>query len=335
MSRQESAHADVRARGRSVGRSRGRLVVLGPSPLLEVSIEPGPDTGHGVVPDTEPHIRVLPGGQAVWVARMAATMGAEVTMCGLLGGDTGELLLPMLQRQPFDCRLVATEAESGCFVVDQRHEPATEVASDWADPPSAEEVEALVVATVDESAGADVLVVCNPMPGDALPPEAYAELVASARTRGQTVIVDLSSPRLEAALAGGPAVVKLNDWELAELVAAPVDDPAGRSAAVRRVLDLGARAVVVTRGLSTVFACRAGGECVEMAPPRVGDGRAAGCGDAMTGALGAALAQGTPWLEAVSLGMAAGAAHYRGRGESSRAAIEGLAHEVSRAPARQ
>jgi sugar/nucleoside kinase (ribokinase family) len=50
----------------------------------------------------------------------------------------------------------------------------------------------------------------------------------------------------------------------------------------------------------------------------------------MTGALAAALAQGTGWLDAVVVGMAAGAAHYSGRGETSRAVIETLAAEVSR-----
>lgn len=299
---------------------RSTVVVFGPSPLLEVSIEPVRTEG--------PRIRVLPGGQAVWVAAMAATMGSDVVMCGLAGGETGRLLAPMLARLPFECRLVDARADSGRFIVDQRPEPATEVASDWARHPTDAEIDELLSVTLATARGADLLVVCNPMPGEALPLDVYSMLVASSIGRGQQVLVDLSTPRLEAALRGGPALVKLNDWELAELVRAPVDAPSARRAAVARLHDLGAERVVVTRGPSTVVAFERDGPTYELAPPRVGDGRAAGCGDAMTGAMAAVLAQGTPWLDAVRVGMAAGAAHYRGRGESSRAAIEDLAREV-------
>jgi fructose-1-phosphate kinase PfkB-like protein len=309
-------------RGRSTADAGGRphVVVFGPSPLLEVSIEPG---GNDPVP---PRIRVLPGGQAVWVARMAATMGSAVTMCGLVGGEVGELLRPMLAREPFDLRLVETD-ETGCFVVDQRHEPATEVASDWAGPPRTAALDDLVATTLDAAAAADMLVVGNPMPGEALPLHTYTRLVAGATDAGVPVLVDLSTPRLEAALAGGPAAVKLNDWELAELVRAPVDEPSARSAALHRLIDLGAHRVVETRGPATVVAVD-GDETVELRPPVVGDGRAAGCGDAMVGAMAAVLAEGSTWLDAVRLGMGAGAAHYRGRGESSRSAIEALAEQV-------
>lgn len=304
---------------------RGGVVVFGPSPLLEVSIEPGGDG---------PTIRVVPGGQGVWVARMAATMGAEVTLCGLSGAANGWVLAPMLDAAPFASTLVATGAPTGCFVVDQRHEPATEVASSWAPPPSTIEVEALVAATLDACARADVLVVGNPMPGDALALDTYASLVSAATERGVAVVVDLSSPRVEAAVRGGPATAKLNDWELAELVTAPVGTAHDRRAAIHRLLDLGATSVVVTRGSSTVFAVDERGTGTELTPPRVGAGRAAGCGDAMTGALAATLAQGSDWLDAVALGMAAGAAHYAGRDETSRAAIEALARQITRRRAR-
>jgi 1-phosphofructokinase len=302
--------------------SGGHVVVFGPNPVLEVSIEPSPNTG--------PRIRVMPGGQPVWVSRMARTLGSTVTLCGLAGGEVGSLLVPMLEQQPFECRLVVTRASSGSFVVDQRHEPATEIASSWASPPTAAEVDELLRVTLDAARRADVMVVCNPMPGDALPLSAYTTVVSEAAGRGVPVVVDLSSPRLDAALRGGPAVVKLNDWELAELVTAPVDEPEQRTTAVDGLIQMGARSVVVTRGPSTVYSVDEAGTSVELLPPRLGPGRAAGCGDAMTGALAAALAQGTGWLDAVVVGMAAGAAHYSGRGETSRAVIETLAAEVSR-----
>lgn len=304
----------------------GSVVVFGPSPLLEVSVEKDPSGSD--------RIHVLAGGQPVWVSRMAATMGSAVTMCGLSGGRLGSMLDPLLVGEPFTCRLVASDAWAGIFVIDQRQEPASEVASQWAPPPSAAEVDALVRATLEAARPADVLVVCNPMPGDALPLQVYARLVSVAVAAGVLVVVDLSTPRLDAALRGGAAVVKINDWELAELVVAPVDELRQRDVAARRLVEMGASRVVVTRGPSSVLAVDGTGTAVELVPPPVGPGRAAGCGDAMTGALAAALAQGVPWLDAVRLGMAAGTAHYRGRGESSRTQVEALADEVRLRPVR-
>lgn len=312
------------AQGRSgaIPPSDGRVVVFGPSPLLEVSVEVGAASGTA--------IRVIPGGQPVWVCRMVATMGSQAVLCGLSGGRSGALLDTLLRAEPFTCRLEATTGETGSFVVDQRSEPAAHVACAWAPPPSADEVEALIRATRDEATQADVLVVCNPMPGDALALDAYTRLVRWAAARGLPVVVDLSTPRLEAALHGGPVHVKVNDWELAELVTAPVDKPVEWLRAARWLLEMGARSVVVTRGPSGAHVLSRDGQCFEVDPPPVGTGHAAGCGDAWTGAFAASLAQGTPWLDAVALGMAAGAAHYCGRGESSRAAIESLARQVTR-----
>lgn len=304
----------------TAGPDAGRVVVFGPSPLLEVSVEHGPHT--------DPTIRVIPGGQPVWVSRMVATMGSRAVLCGLCGGETGVLLENLLTAESFTCRLVATTGDAGSFVIDQRGEPATELASAWAPAPSPDEVDALLGAAQDEAADADALVVCNPMPGDALPLDTYSRLVRWADSRRLPVVVDLSTPRLEAALSGGPAYVKLNDWELAELVTAPVDEPGQWHSATDRLLEWGARCVVVTRGAGSAHVVGHDGRSYEVDPPLVGSGRAAGCGDAWTGAFAAVLAQGMAWRDAVVLGMAAGAAHYSGRGESSRAAIERLARQV-------
>lgn len=295
-----------------------RVVVFGPSPLLEVSIE-----------DAAVPLRVLAGGQAVWVSRMAATMAPQVTVCGLSGGRIGALLDRLLDDEPFERRLVDSHASSGCFVVDQRTEPAIEVVSAWAPAPSAEEVEGLLSATFQAASEADVLAVCNPMPGDALPLATYSRLVEWAAERDLPVVTDLSTPRVDAALAGGPVHVKINDWELAEIVAAPVGEPAQWHRAAQRLVAAGARSVVVTRGASSTHAVGPDGSWFEIVPPFMGSGRAAGCGDAWTGAFAAALAEGVGWLDAVVLAMAAGAAHYVGRDESSRGLIEALSRQVS------
>jgi fructose-1-phosphate kinase PfkB-like protein len=59
-----------------------------------------------------------------------------------------------------------------------------------------------------------VLALCGPYPGEALPLEVYGNLVTDVKANGVPVVVDLSPPRLDSALEGGPDLVKINDWEL-------------------------------------------------------------------------------------------------------------------------
>jgi 1-phosphofructokinase len=178
----------------------------------------------------------------------------------------------------------------------------------------------------------DVLVVCNSYPSEILPLESYAAVVANARANGVPVLVDLSSPRLDAALEGKPDLVKLNDWELAEFVVGPVDGARLRPAA-EAVRDRGAAIVVVTRGGEPAFVLH-GDEAFELTPPHFGHGSREGCGDSMMGAMAAAWADGCDWREALVRGAAAGAANFlrHGLGSGSRETVERLRQRVSLQP---
>jgi sugar/nucleoside kinase (ribokinase family) len=62
---------------------RGRIAVFAPSPLLTITIEPGAD---------RPDVHLHADGKGFWVARLAATLGADVTLCCALGGEPGRVL---------------------------------------------------------------------------------------------------------------------------------------------------------------------------------------------------------------------------------------------------
>ena len=83
-----------------------RVVVFGPNPLLTVTIEARPD---GAGEDVHLH----PGGQGVWVARMAGQLGADPLLCGLVGGEIGTTVRPLLDALPGQCRIVDSHAGSG------------------------------------------------------------------------------------------------------------------------------------------------------------------------------------------------------------------------------
>jgi 1-phosphofructokinase len=260
---------------------------------------------------------------------MAAELGGLPVLCSLIGGETGAVLEPLLERTSGERRLIRTESGSCCYVTDRRDGDRRVLAQTYVEPPSRHEADELVAATTAAAIESDVLAICNPYPGDALPLEVYGDLVANVGGRGVRVIADLSSPRLEAAAAAGPELVKLNDWELAAYVRGPVDTPARLRGAAERLRELGARNVLVTRAGDPALVLL-GDEAWELVPPKLAVGFREGCGDTMMGAIAALLAQGRELPEALVLGAGAGAVNFlrHGLGTGSRREVEELAHRV-------
>jgi 1-phosphofructokinase len=278
-------------------------------------------------------IHVHAAGQGVWVARMAAELGATPVLCGFIGGETGTALRPLLEQMDAELRLVETGEGSGAYIHDRRGGEREPVAQSAAMPPSRHEVDELFSTTVAAALDAGVLALCGPYPGEALPLEIYGNLVADVRANGTPVVVDLSPPRLDSALEGEPELVKINDWELAKYVEGPVDSEERMLGAARRLLEKGAGAAIITRAGEPAVVVR-GDDAWELVPPRFERGAREGCGDSMMGALAACIAQGLAWEETLRTAAAAGAANFlrRGLGSGSRSVIEDLARKIELRP---
>jgi 1-phosphofructokinase len=303
------------------------IAIFAPNPLLTVTLEVEGPKGRQSV-----HFHA--GGQGVWAAATARCMGANPVLCGFIGGESGELLRPLLkQASGGRPRLVHSTASSGCYVTDRRSGRRELLTMALSDPPSRHELDELFSITCAQALATSWLVVTNPFPAEGLPLELYGDLVADARTSGAHTLVDLSSPRLDSALAGRPDLVKLNDWELAEFVCGPVSTHELLLAAARSLRERGAENVIVTRGELPALVLH-GEEAWRLTPPHFEHGFREGCGDAMMGALAAAWARGESFERAVVLGAAAGAANFlrRGIGNASRQVVEELAEAVTLEP---
>lgn len=301
-----------------------RIAIFSPDPLLSVTIEA---RGSG----DELHVHAA--GQGVWVARMAAEMGAAPVLCSFLGGETGTLLRPLLQAIASELRVAATAGTTGSYLTDRRAGQREVLVSALRPAPQRHEIDDLVAATVTAALGCAALVICGPYPDEGFPAEVYAALTADVKAAGIPVLVDLSSPRLDQTLAFQPDLVKLNDWQLAEYVCGPVDGPRLLDAA-RRLRAAGARTVAVTRAEAPILVVPPDGEPFELVPPAFPVGHREGCGDTMMGAIAAAWARGLPSTEALVLGAAAGSANFlrHGLGTGHRAVVEELAGRIVTRP---
>jgi 1-phosphofructokinase len=300
----------------------GKVTVFGPHPMLSITVE-------SLTAEGGDDIHVHAAGQGVWVARIAAELGAEPVLCGFIGGETGTVLRPLLEQMSVELRLVETAEASGCYLHDRRSGEREPIAQSAAMPPSRHEIDELFSSTVAAALDSGALALCGPYPSEALPLEIYGNLVADAKANGTPVLVDLSPPRLDSALEGRPDLVKINDWELAKYVTGPVDTEERMRAAAQRLLDAGAGAAIITRAEEPAMVLR-GEEAWTLVPPRFERGSREGCGDSMMGALAAGMAAGVEWGEMLQTGAAAGAANFlrHGLGSGSRSVVEDLARRV-------
>lgn len=299
-----------------------RVAVFSPNPMLSITLE-------ALTAEGGDDIHIHPAGQGVWVARMAAELGAEPVLCGFIGGEVGTVLRPLLETLPIELRLVETAEASGAYIHDRRSGEREPVGQSAAFPPSRHEVDDLFSVTVAAALDCDLLAVCGPYPEEGVPLEIYSGLVTDVKANGVPVIVDLSSPRLDRSLEGKPDLVKINDWQIAGFVSGPVDTEERMLAAMEKVQEAGAGAVIVTRAGDPALAMR-DGEVWEVTPPKFVRGAREGCGDSMFGALSATIPAEREWEDILRFSAAAGATNFlrSGLGTGARAVIEELAPRV-------
>ena len=247
----------------------GSIAVFAPSPLLTITVER--DAGG-------PAVHLHAGGQGFWVARLAAALGAQVTLCcALVGG---------------------------------------------------------VALTAGLDAGLTLVTGCRP--ADLVNADLYRRLVSDLRANDCRVLADLTGPPLHAVLKAGVDVLRLSEQELVWEGYSETDSFDDILAGARRLHEEGARHVVVTRAAAPAVWISDGADCREigLTGPAFETLDASGTGDSMFAATAAGLARGMEMLEALRLGMAAGAlnATRRGLGSGTREEIERLARHIDSFP---
>ena len=306
--------------------SGASAVVFAPSPLLTVTIEPSADG------DAEIHVHA--GGQGFWIARMLAVLGLRVVVCGSFGGEAGFVARKLIEAEGVRVHAVPAAGGNGAYVHDRRSGTRVTLASMPARPLSRHEVDELYGAALVESLEAGVCVLAGAAGSDVVPADTYRRLAADLGANGAMVVADLSGRALDAAVAGGLAVLKVSDEELRrDGRVADVDDLDALQAAMVALVAAGAANVVVTRADRPAVALL-DGELLEIGPPRLTTLDTHGAGDSLTAGIAAGLVQGATLREAVRLGAAAGALNVtrRGLATGNRDEIERFAAHVAVRP---
>ena len=301
--------------------------MFAPSPLLTITIERGTD---------RPEVHLHAGGQGFWVARLAATLGAEVRLCCALGGEPGRVLKGLIEAEPIELGAAAGGTPNGVYIHDRRGGSRTEVVNVDSRQLERHATDELYGIAVGAGLDADVTMITGCEPPDIVDPEMYRRLVSDLHANNKLVIADLTGPPLRAALDAGVELLRLSDEELVREGYAVSNEPAEVVAGAQRLHAAGAHRVLISQGSLPAVLIDGATELkqVELIPPVFEALDHRGTGDSMFAASGVGLARGMSMIDALRLGMAAGAlnATRRGLGSGTREEIERLAAHVTVRP---
>lgn len=308
--------------------ARPQVCVLAPTPLLVVEVTDAHSAPGRTQEQADVHLH--PGGQGLWVARMAVSLGGDVTVCGPFGGEIGPLVAQMLSTDKLVIHAVTYMGGNGAYVYDLRGEDRETLAHMPPFSLNRHELDDLYGTVLVDALEADVLVVTGAEPADVVPSSFFGRIVRDLRSAGCTVVADLAGRAALAAAEAGPTVLKMSHEEVTDAGLAPDAELDSLVVAARRLVDKGVESMVVSRAQDpALLVTRDAVRVIEGPVMTPQDHR--GAGDSMTAGIAVGLGRGLGIADAVRLGAAAGALNVtrRGLGTGRRDQIERFARRFT------
>ena len=251
--------------------------------------------------------RVDLGGKGFNVSRMLMSLGTSSVAVGYVGGNTGRRLEDGLHALGIDSDFVWVESETrtNISIVTQVHDRYIKVNEKG--PLVDEAKQAELLDKIDSIARAgDWWVLAGSLP-PGVDESFYARIIKVLADRQAIAILDTTGEALRLGCYEKPFLIKPNGEETQALTGLPVDTPAQVATAATELRKMGAENVVISLGKSGAL-LQAEGATWLVHPPVIEEKNPIGAGDSMVGGLVWALAQGIPLHEALSWGVASGAA---------------------------
>jgi len=269
------------------------------------------------------------GGKGINVARVLKEFGRDSLATGFVGGCNGDKIIAGLDQEGLkhDFVRIAGESRICVAVVDPANGTQTEVNENGPDVRT-EDLRALKSKVESLMPSAEWLVLSgNAPPGT--PAGFYAELIEIARRCDVRTTLDASGLHLQEGAASGPFMVKPNIAELSTLVGRELLTLEEILHAAKNLIHTGVSIVIVSMGRAGCVATD-GRRSWQAAPPEIPFVSAVGSGDALLAAVIDSLLSGSGIPEAVSHGVAAGAANAMtyGAGFCSRDSVMALRDKV-------
>jgi 6-phosphofructokinase 2 len=272
--------------------------------------------------------RLDPGGGGINVARVIHVLGGDTLALIMTGGVTGRLVEELLDEAAVPWRALPIRGRTRISVnVHDRHSGFEYRFVPEGPNIDAEEWRGALDAL--RNVEADWIVASGSLPRG-VPTDFYATAAAIAAARGQKFVLDTSGAALRAAVGHGLELLKLSLGELEFLIDRRVPDPTSQEKEIASLIRAGAaRIISVSLGREGALLGACDG-IIRLPALPVQERSAVGAGDAFLAALVLGLARGKSHREALSLGIAAGAATVAtyGTAQVNRAAVDALYRQV-------
>jgi 1-phosphofructokinase len=283
--------------------------------------------------EREPDIHLHAGGQGFWVARMAAQLGAKVSLCVPLGGETGTVLGSLLAVEGVSVLSVETQAANGAYIHDRRGGSRVVIAETSSPPLTRHELDDLYGVTLAAGIESDVSLITGTRNPGIPSAEVYERLCRDLRKNGRLVAADLSGEPLAGVLRGGVDFLKVSDEDLVLDGRLRTREPQATANIARELREEGAASVLVSRSAEPAILLTDERE-LEVDGPHFEPVDEHGAGDSLFAGIGVGMGGGLPMEVAVKLGVAAGALNVarHGLGTGHLREITSLAEQVRIGP---
>ncbi|NLT30260.1 MAG: 1-phosphofructokinase family hexose kinase [Propionibacterium sp.] len=182
-------------------------------------------------------------GKGLNVSRAVRRAGVPSRAIFPAGGDSGRFLARELDRLDIPHVVVDTGREVRTNITLLAPGSTTKI-NEPGTPLTSEDLASLVAKGVEACRDAELVLVAGTLPAE-VPPEFLTRLIEALQAQGRPVWVDTSGPALAAAVAAGPALIKPNVHELAELTGRDITTFGEVAEAARTVLPADPAAVVL------------------------------------------------------------------------------------------
>ena len=254
-------------------------------------------------------MRTDPGGKGINVSKVIHKLGSRSIAVGILGGDTGRIILSALEDAKLETRFrfVEGETRTNLKVID----PVNHTNTDINEPGiavSEEILNDLLCDLLKELVAGDIVVLSGSLPKGA-PRDTYGTWVKACKGVGAKVILDADGDLLSAGIEASPYLIKPNEHELSGLLGRTLDTKEELAEAARDLMEKYgiAKVVVSMGGAGALYVTET--ETVYAEGMKVPVGSTVGAGDSVVASLAVAEESGMGLEEAVRLSTATGAAN--------------------------
>ncbi|MFD0896917.1 1-phosphofructokinase [Loigolactobacillus binensis] len=245
----------------------------------------------------------LPGGKGINVSRILNQLAVKNAAWGFLGGFTGDFIQQQLAAEQMTADFTKITADTRINVKIKAGEE-TEINSQG--PAISATALAAFKAKFEQLQAGDIVVMSGSLP-PTLPESFYRDLIPLIKAHGADFVIDTTGQALLDTLSAQPLVIKPNHHELAALFNVKLTDDVDIVKYGRKLLDRGAKHVLVSMAGAGAFLITPG-QVYKSTAPKGTVINSVGAGDSMIAGFVGTFSQTHDPLQSFATGLACGSA---------------------------